>query len=140
MLPGLVDARLHAPLRHHASGGFATLHAGSTLMLMDLLEKGGLVAYVGKVNMDRNGSDELCEASTAASLADTVRWLDEAEGRGYELTRPILTPRFTPSCSDELMRRSRSCGAMGPLRRTVPSPTLSSPAASRPFAVTWMRA
>ena len=38
---------------------FATLHGPATLLLMDLLEASGLVAMVGKVNMDRN-SPTLC--------------------------------------------------------------------------------
>ena len=56
--------------------------------------------YVGKVNMDRNGSPELQE-TTEQSKRETLRWLD-ACGR-FKTVKPILTPRFTPSCTDELM-------------------------------------
>lgn len=82
---------------------FGTLHTEATIELMDQLEESGLCTYVGKVNMDRNGSEELCEASAEISLKSTLEWLNKIEGR-YENTMPILTPRFTPSCSDELMR------------------------------------
>ena len=82
---------------------FATKHTDSTLMLMDMLEDTGLVTYVGKVNMDRNTPDG-CRETTEESLRETVRWLDCVEERGYERTMPILTPRFTPACSDRLMR------------------------------------
>lgn len=34
---------------------FATIHTDATILLMDLLEETGVRAYVGKVNMDRNG-------------------------------------------------------------------------------------
>ncbi|MCD8348994.1 MAG: amidohydrolase family protein [Planctomycetaceae bacterium] len=84
-------------------GVFATLHLPATLMLMEMLEESGLVSMVGKVNMDRNSPDNLCEASAQQSLADTRRWLGETADR-FANTTPILTPRFIPSCSDELLR------------------------------------
>lgn len=82
---------------------FATLHTEATLHLMDLLEGSGLCTMVGKVNMDRNCPDTLREASAAASAQSTRAWLERVEGR-YSRTRPILTPRFIPSCTDDLMR------------------------------------
>ncbi|MDR0889182.1 MAG: amidohydrolase family protein [Oscillospiraceae bacterium] len=81
---------------------FATIHAPATMLLMDRLEESGLVSYVGKVNMDRNSPDILCEKSAQASLADTEQWINDTKTR-YKNTRPIITPRFIPSCSDELM-------------------------------------
>lgn len=81
---------------------FATIHEPATLLLMELLEKAGIRGYVGKVNMDRNSPDYLREESAAKSLEDTQRWL-EACSR-FQKVRPILTPRFIPSCTDELMR------------------------------------
>ena len=80
---------------------FGTLHVPATEMLMDKLEATGLKSYVGKVNMDRNGAPGL-EEDTRQSLADTEQWLADTRDR-YENTKPILTPRFTPSCTDELM-------------------------------------
>ena len=80
---------------------FASLHHPATEVLMDLLEKSGLVAYVGKVNMDRNSPEYYCE-TTGQSLRDTETWIKDTISR-YERVRPILTPRFTPTCSDELM-------------------------------------
>lgn len=81
---------------------FATVHVPATELLMDKLEASGLKTYVGKVNMDRNCADYLREETPEKSLEDTRRWLKEIQGR-YEHTKPILTPRFTPTCSDELM-------------------------------------
>lgn len=80
---------------------FATLHRPATLRLMELLEQSGLPCYVGKVNMDRNSPDYLRE-TTEESLAQTRQWLEES--RGFSKVRPILTPRFTPSCSDALLQ------------------------------------
>ena len=68
---------------------------------MDKLEASGITSYVGKVNMDRNGGVDL-EEDTAQSAADTRRWLADVDGR-YDHTAPIITPRFTPSVTDELM-------------------------------------
>lgn len=85
---------------------FATLHVEGTKILMNLLEKSGLQTYVGKVNMDRNGGVNLEEKDAQESAAETRRWLEETEGH-YERTKPILTPRFIPSCSDELMEELR---------------------------------
>jgi guanine deaminase len=88
---------------------FATLHTPATLLLMEMLEESGLVCLVGKVNMDRNSPDYLREKNAAASLAATREWLSEFSrnntggGRCGDVL-PILTPRFIPSCSDELMR------------------------------------
>lgn len=81
---------------------FATVHVPATLLLMEKLEKTGLRTLVGKVNMDRNCPDYLREASAETSLAATEQWLEAVAGR-FENTAPILTPRFVPSCSAELM-------------------------------------
>ena len=81
---------------------FATIHLPATIKLMDLLENSGLVTMVGKVNMDRNSSPALTEASAEQSAADTERWLEMLQGK-YQHTKPVLTPRFIPSCSDKLM-------------------------------------
>ena len=83
---------------------FATAHTRATELLMDLLEDTGLVTMVGRVNMDRNCPDTIREPSAKASAEETVRWLDDTVGK-YRRTKPILTPRFIPSCSDELMER-----------------------------------
>lgn len=82
---------------------FATMHNEATIELMDQLEETGLITYVGKVNMDRNGGVNLEEEDAAASLKATEEWLKAIEGK-YVNTKPILTPRFIPSCSDDLMK------------------------------------
>ena len=78
---------------------FSSLHTDATLVLMEELERAGVTGYVGKVNMDRNGGENLQE-TTESSMAETVRWLEHCH---FAHIQPILTPRFTPSCTDELM-------------------------------------
>ena len=79
---------------------FATLHSDSTLLLMDLLEKKKIVAYVGKVAMDRNSPDYYIEKD---GEKETNYFLEECMKRNYEFVKPIITPRFTPSVSDSYM-------------------------------------
>ncbi|MDR2468122.1 MAG: amidohydrolase family protein [Spirochaetaceae bacterium] len=100
-----VDELVRGPATRHVI--FATVHKDATLLLMDILEKTGLVAFVGKVNMDRHSPPSLCEASAAASIDATREWLDSCAQRAYSAIKPILTPRFIPSCSDDLMRGLR---------------------------------
>lgn len=83
---------------------FATIHLAATELLMELLDESGLKVMVGKVNMDRNSPDILREADAETSAEDTVRWLERTAGK-YRNVRPILTPRFIPSCTDELMAK-----------------------------------
>lgn len=78
---------------------FASRHVEATTLLMEMLEESGLVSYVGKVNMDRDAPVPLVETN---SYEDTVRWLNDVNNR-FKNTYPIITPRFIPSCTDDLM-------------------------------------
>lgn len=81
---------------------FATAHVPATLLLMEMLEKSGLITYVGKVSMDRNAPAPLCEESPAVAAAAVEKWL-KTSLKKYKNTKPMLTPRFIPSCTDELL-------------------------------------
>mgnify|MGYP004476691499 FL=1 len=83
---------------------FGTLHVPATELLMELMDKTGLKTMIGKVNMDRNGSPILQETSAEASAQATVTWIEDTLNR-FENTMPILTPRFTPACTDQLMAK-----------------------------------
>lgn len=82
---------------------FSSLHTDASITLMDKFAQAGLSAYVGKVNMDRNSVEELSE-TTEESMRETERFLDAAKAYADRDVFPILTPRFSPSCSNELMR------------------------------------
>ena len=82
---------------------FATLHRPATVLLMDMLEQSGLSTFVGKVNMDRNAPDYLVE-ETKKSTEETLKWIEETIQKNYSRTYPILTPRFIPTCTDEVMK------------------------------------
>ena len=85
---------------------FATRHRPATELLMELMEESGLISYVGKVNMDREASKALIEESAEMSAAITFGWINAVKDK-YVNTKPILTPRFIPCCTDELMEALR---------------------------------
>lgn len=80
---------------------FGTIHNEATSVLMDLFIEAGLGAFVGKVNMDRNSPDFYIEDS-AQSLKDTEEML-KAYADKSPIVKPIVTPRFVPSCTAGLM-------------------------------------
>ena len=80
---------------------FATTHLPATRLLMRLFREAGMGAFVGKVNMNRNCPEALCETLEAAEQAceTMVREFGDADS----LVRPIITPRFIPSCTPEML-------------------------------------
>lgn len=80
---------------------FSSLHTDATIILMDELEKAGICGYVGKVCMDIN-SPEYYRESLESSKNDTLKWLDACDS--FKNIKPIITPRFTPSCSPDLLK------------------------------------
>ena len=79
---------------------FTTVHYDATDHLFRALEERGIHAYVGKVNQDMNSAGTLQE-TTEDSLRQTERFL--AEHPAGKTVRPILVPRFAPTCSDALL-------------------------------------
>lgn len=106
-----------------------TIHLESSLLLADLLARQGLGAYVGKVSMDRHCPDFLRE-DTARSLKETEAFL--AQGFSSPLVRPILTPRFAPTSTRELLQ------GLGRLAAQYQAPVQSHLAES-PAEVAWVR-
>ena len=79
---------------------FGTIHRSATGYLLDRLEERELSALVGKVNMDVSCPDSLRE-SVEGSLRETERFLEQYGAN--RAARPILTPRFAPTCSRQLL-------------------------------------
>lgn len=99
----IYDAFIDEMIRHgtfHACI-FATIHREATSYLIRRMEERGLYSFVGKVNMNMASPDYLCE-TVEESLLETERFLDEFKGN--RTAKPILTPRFAPTCSEELMK------------------------------------
>ena len=82
---------------------FSSLHTDATLILMEELEKAGVTGYVGKVNMDRNGSPELQETTEQVSRNDVDEEDREQNRKGkcrkevesLEDCRPISATKST---------------------------------------------
>ena len=96
------DAFVNDMIRHGTfhSCIFATIHRPATNYLFQKMEEKGLYAYIGKVNMDQNAPDYLCE-TTEESLNETEQYL--LDHTNHTTVKPILTPRFAPTCSRKLM-------------------------------------
>lgn len=80
---------------------FGTLHAPATELLMEILEKKKIGAYVGKINMDTLSPDYLCE-TPKQSLADTRKWIEDTKDQ-FRFVKPAVTPRFIPTCSTSVL-------------------------------------
>ena len=97
------DAFVDDMLRHgtfHANV-FATIHREATDYLFRRMEEKGMYGFVGKVNMDCNSPEYLCE-TTEESLRETEIYLEAHAGS--RKVKPILAPRFAPTCSEKLMK------------------------------------
>ena len=92
---------------------FATSHTESTRLLMHLFQKAGMGALVGKVAMNRNCPEGLSE-SVEQMVQGNETLIEEfsvenSESKAEALVRPIITPRFIPSCTPEILR---ACGEL----------------------------
>ena len=86
---------------------FATIHTASTRLLMQLFQEAGMGALVGKVAMNR-----MCPEGLSESVEDMMTGYEAliAEYNNPEaLVRPIITPRFIPSCTPPMLR---ACGEL----------------------------
>ena len=81
---------------------FTTIHYDSCDLFFKMLGESGMYAYSGKINMDSNSPDYYVE-DTKQSIIDTERFIDE-HLNVYPKVKPIVIPRFAPTCSDELLK------------------------------------
>jgi len=87
---------------------FCTIHEGATRLLAETCLREGQRAYVGRVAMDHpEGTPEyyrdesaVAGISASARSIEQIRALDDP----LHLVQPIITPRFIPACTDELLR------------------------------------
>lgn len=84
------------------SSVFATCHLAPTKILADIFHSAGMGAYIGLVGMDRNCPDNLHNTAEEAER-DTI--LLNAYTASMPLVHAIVTPRFIPSCTPDMLRR-----------------------------------
>lgn len=92
------------------SSVFATIHPEATDMLMSLFREAGMGAFVGLVAMDRN-----CPPALRNTPDGILRFYSDAAGgdlgslnpslTASDKVRHILTPRFIPACSPDMLRQ-----------------------------------
>ena len=96
---------------------FATIHTESTRLLMRLFQESGMGALVGKVAMNRNCPPGLSESveESVQGYENLISWcshegnLTPPSSLLPPRVRPIVTPRFIPSCTPEMLR---ACGQL----------------------------
>lgn len=82
---------------------YATIDAESTKLLAQICSSRNQRALIGKVCMDQNSPDYYIESTQGClrSCRDVIDFLDH-ELRDPKIL-PVLTPRFAPTCTRELM-------------------------------------
>ena len=92
---------------------YGTIHEAANRVLVDACLEAGLRAFIGKVAMD---NPETCpesyrDASSEAALAGTQALIDYLKRHnGDGLVRPVVTPRFIPSCTDATLQGLAAIG------------------------------
>lgn len=87
---------------------YGTIHLPATSYLLERMDSKGMKGFVGKINMDRNAQDYLLE-TPEKSIRETEEFLEKYSKN--KNTKPILTPRFAPTCTPELINGLGKLGA-----------------------------
>ncbi|KZT12075.1 Metallo-dependent hydrolase [Laetiporus sulphureus 93-53] len=120
-----VYARLAARLIEYGTGAvllFGTINSETNLILAKVMQKAGIRAYVGKLSMDISSRTSYVEHTAEAALSAALHFSHQCRALFAELPRharlvePVLTPRFVPTCSDELLKGLGDMSAQDDLR------------------------
>jgi guanine deaminase len=87
---------------------FGSVHLEATRLLADIALGQGQRAVVGKVAMDNPDQcpEYYRDPSTQAGLDDTLAFIEyvrNLHGNEHALVQPAVTPRFIPSCTDDML-------------------------------------
>ncbi len=87
---------------------FGTTHLEATSILAEICLAKGQRALIGKVAMDdpKECPDYYRDADAATALVETRQFIDRVRrmpGNETALVRPVVTPRFIPSCTHPLL-------------------------------------
>lgn len=88
-----------------ASAYYATVHVPATNLLAEICHKRGQRALVGRVCMDRMSPEHYQDESPETAVQATqacIDYIQQLDPTG-ELIRPVITPRFAPSCTDHCL-------------------------------------
>jgi guanine deaminase len=89
---------------------YATIHLPATQKLADICLKKSQRALIGRVAMDdaRECPAYYRDVSAVTAAEETrafIAYVHSMPGNEAGFIKPVITPRFIPSCSDELLRR-----------------------------------
>ncbi|KAH7105166.1 Metallo-dependent hydrolase [Auriculariales sp. MPI-PUGE-AT-0066] len=88
---------------------FGTIKTQSNLILAEEFQKAGLRGLVGKLSMNESLLPTYVEATTTESLAAAREFIDSCHALTADLPQhrrlcePVITPRFVPTCTDDLL-------------------------------------
>ncbi|KAI5949604.1 hypothetical protein KGF54_005482 [Candida jiufengensis] len=85
---------------------FTTIDLDTTKLFAELLLQYGQRGFVGKVCMDHNDVYEEYQESEQdciKSMTDLISYCDKLNPKNENLIKPIVTPRFAPVCSPDLL-------------------------------------
>jgi len=82
---------------------FATIHKNATEILGDICDLYGQRALIGKVCMDCHSPSTYIE-TTQESLKSTEEFVVNMLKKKSNLVKPVITPRFALTCSEELLK------------------------------------
>lgn len=87
---------------------YGSIHLPATKILAELCLQQGQRALVGRVAMDdaRQCPDSYRDTSAAIAIEETralIEFVKAMPGNERRLIEPIITPRFIPACTDELL-------------------------------------
>ncbi|KAG8892786.1 hypothetical protein FRB99_002439, partial [Tulasnella sp. 403] len=89
---------------------FGTIKEETNLILADVMQTKGLRAHVGKLSMDISSRPSYVESPTSASLSSAQSFISRCRSsiaslpEHLRLVQPVITPRFVPTCSDDLLK------------------------------------
>ncbi|KNC46974.1 guanine deaminase [Thecamonas trahens ATCC 50062] len=112
---------------------FGTLHAPASVDLARYSRDVGLRGLVGKVCMDSHAPDNYIEPSAEDSLAATKDFVRDVLALDNARVRPVITPRFAPSCSAELL------AGLGQLATDFGGLHIQSHISESPAEIAWVR-
>ncbi|KAK7048520.1 guanine deaminase, partial [Favolaschia claudopus] len=107
-----VYSRLARRLIQNGTGAvllFGTINEETNLILAQVMQAAGLRAFVGKLSMDISSRPSYKEESAQTALEAARSFVDKCHGLTSHMpahkrtVEPVLTPRFVPTCSDELL-------------------------------------
>ncbi|OCF75340.1 guanine deaminase [Kwoniella mangroviensis CBS 8886] len=88
---------------------FGSIGVEANLILARKMQELGLRGFIGKLSMDQSPRPTYGESSATSSLSSITQFLDSLQAylaqfpTHQRLVQPIITPRFIPVCSDELL-------------------------------------